>query len=296
MKGIIDLLVIGGGINGTAIAADAAGRGLSVTLCEQDDLASHTSSWSSKLIHGGLRYLEYMEFKLVREALTEREILLKSAPHLVHPLETVLPQHNYSRPAWIIRIGLFLYDHMGIKHTLPRSKKVKLKDMSNNPIRDNIKKGFTYSDCKTDDSRLVVTVALRAKQQGADILTRHKVIKTERLQDYWIVTVLDQINNTEKTLHAKMLVNAAGPWVDLVQKNCIQHTSQYHISLVKGSHMVFPRLYKGNQAYLLQHKDKRIVFVIPYLDSFSLVGTTDVNYQGDPAQVHISHDEKTLLM
>lgn len=295
MSDVIDLFVIGGGINGVAIAADAAGRGLSVTLCEQDDLASHTSSWSSKLIHGGLRYLEYLEFKLVREALTEREILLKTAPHLVHPVPMVLPHHRYSRPSWMLRLGLFLYDHMGVKHTLPKSHKLKLATLQENPIKPEIKKGFVYSDCATDDSRLVVSVALRAHQKGAVILTRHQVTKAARENGLWQINVHDQQTGTDKTFRAKMLINAAGPWVDNILADALHQSSHYHVRLVKGSHMVFPRLYHGDHAYVLQHRDKRIVFVIPYLDEFTLVGTTDVNYQGDPAQAKISNDEKHYL-
>lgn len=291
----IDLLVIGGGINGTAIAADAAGRGLSVTLCEQDDLANHTSSQSSKLVHGGLRYLEQCHFKLVRESLTEREVLLNTAPHLVHPLEFIIPHYRYSRPTWLLKFGLFLYDHIGKANDLPRSQSILLKDIAGNPIQDNIHQGLTYTDCNTDDARLVVTVALRAQEKGADILPRHKVIHTKRHSDYWEVVVLNQNTNAKISLKAKMLVNAAGPWVDIVQSEQLHEISRNHIQLIKGSHLVFKRLYPGNHAYLLQHPDKRIIFVIPYQNDFTLIGTTDVPYQGNPANPTMDKAEKQYL-
>lgn len=295
MDKLTDLLVIGGGINGVAIAADAAGRGLSVVLCERDDLANHTSSCSTKLIHGGLRYLENLEFKLVRESLTEREILMQSAPHLVQPIEMVLPHHAYSRSKWLLSVGLFLYDHMGVRHSLPKSHKLKLADLPDNPLQPSLAVGYSFSDCQSDDSRLTLTVALRAQQKGAHILPRHQVMHAYRDHKRWTVIVRDTVKGGDKTFYPKVLVNVAGPWAGIIQSDIIKQPSKHRIVLVKGSHMVFPKLYQGKQAYLLQHLDKRVIFVIPYLDDFSLIGTTDVPYQGDPAQASISNEEKQYL-
>ncbi len=292
-----DLLVIGGGVNGAGIAVDAAGRGLSVALCEQDDLASHTSSWSSKLIHGGLRYLEYYEFRLVREALIEREVLLHKAPHLIHPLRIVMPHNQHLRPRWMIRMGLFLYDHLNLRQSLPKSKAIKIraKDPAE-PLNPSTTKGYVYSDATVDDSRLVVANALHAQELGADIFTRHIVQSAERQGDHWQVTVLDKNTQQTKTLQAKGLVNAAGPWVDTVISQRLQLTSKHHVRLVKGSHLVTKKLYEGDQAYILQNEDHRIVFVIPYRNDFTLIGTTDVAYAGDPAQVNINPTEQKYLL
>jgi len=294
MDPIADLFVIGGGVNGCGIASDASGRGLSVILCEQDDLASHTSSSSSKLIHGGLRYLENYEFRLVREALIERDVLLKVAPHLVHPLRFVMPHNRYLRPAWMIRMGLFLYDHLNPRQSLPKSTAYKLKALAKNPLQEKYTKAFEYSDARVDDARLVVTNAIQAKNHGAHILTRHKVIKAVRGQDSWQITVKNQFDLSLKIFYAKALINTAGPWVDkIIQTNHLP--TQHHIRLVKGSHIVIPKFYEGEQAYILQNSDKRVIFVIPYQDKFSLIGTTDVDYEGDPAKVSISDAEKDYL-
>ncbi len=290
-----DLVIIGGGINGTAIAADAAGRGLSVLLCEQYDLAQATSSASSKLIHGGLRYLEQFEFGLVRESLKEREILLRKAPCLILPQQFIMP-HNNTRPAWLIRIGLFIYDYLGGKSHIPKSKQVKFVNSNyGKPLKPSIKKGFSYYDCWTDDSRLVVLNALCAKQHGADIITRTQFVKAERHANNWEVTLSTGNTPQQYSVQTKCLVNAAGPWVDTILRNRIATASEHQLALVKGSHIVTKKLYQGEHAYMLQNNDQRVIFVIPFNDSYSLIGTTDVNYQGDPHDVKISPKEIDYL-
>jgi len=293
---MIDIFIIGGGINGAGIAADAAGRGLSVTLCEQNDLASATSSWSSKLIHGGLRYLEYYEFSLVRKALKEREILLRKAPHLIRPLRFIMPHDSRLRPAWMIRAGLFLYDHLSRQTLLPKSKSLNLQQHpAGEPLKGDYKKGFIYSDCQVDDSRLVILNAQAAKQAGATILTRWKCVQAKRQQNHWEISLEHQPSKQQQTILARALVNAAGPWVEQVLKTIINIPSKSSIVLVQGSHIVVPKLYSGHYAYILQNIDKRIVFVIPYHDKFSLIGTTEVSYQGDPGDATISEDEISYL-
>jgi glycerol-3-phosphate dehydrogenase len=296
---VYDLLIIGGGINGCGIAADAAGRGLSVYLCEKNDLASHTSSASSKMIHGGLRYLEYYEFRLVREALAEREVLLKIAPHIIQPLRLVIPHNSLQRPRWLIRLGLWLYDHLGFhfrrKTTLPRSNSVKLDNqhLIGMPLKQELTSGFAYSDCKVDDARLVVLNALQAQQHGANINLHTEFISAKRENGIWHAIVRNAAS--EFTIQAKALINAAGPWVDHVVQQQVKIKPKHHIDLVKGSHIVFPKLYQGDHAYLLQHTDNRVVFVIPYHHNFTMVGTTDVQYHDDPNQVSIDIDETTYL-
>ena len=284
-----DIFIIGGGINGTAIAADAAGRGLSVTLCEKNDLASGTSSTSTKLIHGGLRYLEFYEFNLVRKALREREILLKRAPHLIAPLEFILPHEKHLRPAWLIRLGLFLYDHLATHPHLPNSRPVQLQNTDyGKALLPIFKKGFSYYDCFTDDARLVVLNALSARENNAAILTHTEFISAEREQNHWKI----HIKNTsgENVFYfAKALVNATGPWINHVQKN------KFNIKLVKGSHIVVPKLYDGDFAYILQNSDQRITFVIPYQGGFSLIGTTDILFSDDLNHVTISEEEENYL-
>ncbi|WP_252024231.1 glycerol-3-phosphate dehydrogenase [Vibrio sp. SCSIO 43136] len=287
-----DLVVIGGGINGVAIAADAAGRGLNVALFEMSDLASATSSASSKLIHGGLRYLEHYEFRLVSEALAEREVLLKNAPHLVSPLRFRLPHRPHLRPAWMIRTGLFMYDHLGKRVSLAGSHNVRF--TSQDPLKPEMKKGFEYSDCYVDDARLVVTNAVSAKQNGAKIHTQTKCIDAKPRNNGWVVT-LQKPDGQTFTVTTKVLVNAAGPWVASLYQNQIHQASPNQIRLVKGSHIVVPKIHDQPQAYILQNEDQRIVFVIPYQKDFSLVGTTDVDYKGDPAKVEIDNDEIEYL-
>lgn len=292
---IYDLLIIGGGINGVGIANEASQRGLSVLLAEQNDLASATSSASSKLIHGGLRYLEYYEFRLVREALTEREVLLQMAPHIIWPLRFVLPHHKKLRPTWMIRAGLFMYDHLGGRKILPASTGLKLRNVSQGqPLKPRYRKGFEYSDCWVDDARLVVLNALQAKAHGADILTRSRVESAHRVNGVWQAT-LKQEDGRTRTVQARGVVNAAGPWVDQVLKQRLNIDTKEGVQLIKGSHIVVPKLHDGSQAYILQNHDNRIAFVIPYEQDFSLIGTTDVPYSQEPGKVSISQDEVEYL-
>jgi len=293
----VDLLVIGGGINGAGIARDAAGRGLSVVLCEQGDLAGGTSSASSKMIHGGLRYLEHYEFRLVREALAEREVLLENAPHLVHPLRFVLPHDALLRPAWMIRAGLFLYDRLGgSRRRLAGSHGLDLAaDPAGEPLRDERRKGFVYTDCRVDDSRLVVLNALGAAQHGATILTRTCCVQARRDGDAWIVVLRDAITGRQRSMRARILVNAAGPWVNKVLDASIATETTLRVRLVKGSHIVVARLYDGDHAYILQNDDGRVVFALPFEENFTLIGTTDVPYAGDPNGIRIDSDEIDYL-
>jgi glycerol-3-phosphate dehydrogenase len=294
----IDLLVVGGGINGAGIARDAAGRGLSVMLVERDDLASHTSSWSSKLIHGGLRYLEYYEFRLVREALIEREVLLRAAPHIIWPLTFVLPHSPEQRPAWLVRLGLFLYDHLGGRKILPGSTGVNLSAPGpyGDPLQDWVTQGFTYSDCWVMDSRLVVLNAMDAKERGAEVLTRTECVKAWREGDHWLADLKDTRTGEQRRVAARGLVNAAGPWVSRFLKDGLgQDTAKKRVRLIKGSHIVVPKLHDGSHPYILQNTDKRIVFVIPYEGAYSLIGTTDLEYTGDPKAPTISPEEIDYL-
>ncbi|HDZ56506.1 MAG TPA: glycerol-3-phosphate dehydrogenase [Pseudomonas xinjiangensis] len=291
---IHDLIVVGGGVNGAGIALDAAGRGLKVLLCEMNDLASATSSSSSKLVHGGLRYLEFYEFRLVREALAERESLLKNAPHIMWPMRFRLPHQPHLRPAWMIRIGLFLYDHLAKRETLPGSRSIRFSPGS--PMVNSINRGFEYSDGWVDDARLVVLTAKAAEQHGASIRTRTRCVKAVRQKEFWAVTLEDQ-SSRKQTVHlCRTLVNAGGPWVSRLLTETIQVESPKQIRMVKGSHLVVPRIHGEAESYILQNEDGRIVFVIPYEENFSLVGTTDVDYQGDPSQVSISPEETDYLI
>jgi glycerol-3-phosphate dehydrogenase len=291
---VFDLVIIGGGINGAGIAADAAGRGLSVYLCEQNDFASATSSASSKLIHGGLRYLEHYEFRLVNEALKEREVLLANAPHLVKPMRFILPHRPHLRPAWMIRIGLFMYDQLGKRETLAGSHNVNFDQ--NSPLKANIKQGFEYSDCAVDDARLVISNLISAKDNGATLNNQTRCIEAKQMDGLWHLTMQDMISGREFKVTAKTLVNAAGPWVANFIKQQTQTASPYGIRLIKGSHIVVPRLHNMDKAFILQNEDNRVVFVIPYLNKFSLIGTTDVEYQGDPRDVKISLEESNYLL
>ncbi|MBK1625024.1 glycerol-3-phosphate dehydrogenase [Afifella marina] len=289
-----DILVIGGGVNGCGIARDAAGRGWSVLLCEMNDLASGTSSWSTKLIHGGLRYLEYYEFRLVREALMERERLWAIAPHIIHPLRFVLPHHRGLRPAWFLRLGLFLYDHLGGRKRLPPTKTLDLRhDPAGKPLAGDYRRGFEYSDCAVDDARLVTLNACDARNRGARIETRTKVVKLERVQEGWKAT-LRTADGEESEVSARLVVNAAGPWVDDVLETAAD-AKQQPMRLVQGSHIVVPKLYEHDRAYIFQNADGRIVFAIPYEGEFTLIGTTDRDYDGDPAKVRITPEETSYL-
>ena len=290
-----DLLVIGGGINGTGIARDAAGRGLKVLLVEKDDLASATSSASSKLIHGGLRYLEHGAFRLVREALAEREVLLNLAPHIIWPLTFVLPHDAALRPTWMIRAGLFLYDHLAPRSRLLGSRGLDLtRQIAGQPLQPSFRRGFAYADCWVEDSRLVVLNALDAAERGAAIRTRCRFVSARPERGGWIAT-LQPSGGEPETVQARILVNAAGPWVDQVLREGLGRNGQKKLKLVKGSHIVVPRLYAGEQAYILQNPDRRIVFAIPYEGRFTLIGTTDVPYDGDPGRATISAGETAYL-
>ena len=266
-----DLLIIGGGINGVGIARDAAGRGLKVTLVEKGDLASQTSSWSTKLIHGGIRYLENYEFRLVRESLREREVIKFIAPQITKPIRFVMPHVSHLRPTWLIRLGLLLYDWLGGFITLPKSRFVNLKkDYGDNPIKSNLQNGYEYSDLQIDDARLVLLNAQDAINRGAKIYTNTSVIKTERFETYWRVS----LSNSE-IIECKTLVNASGPFVLDVLKNICNVDTKKSLRLVQGSHIVVKKIYEGDQAYILQLQDRRIIFLIPYQNKYTLIGTTD---------------------
>jgi glycerol-3-phosphate dehydrogenase len=290
----VDLLVVGGGINGVGIARDAAGRGLSVLLVERDDLASATSSASSKLIHGGLRYLEQYEFRLVHESLAEREVLLAAAPYIVRPLRFVLPVHSGLRPPWLLRLGLFLYDHIGGRKRLPATRTVRRgSDPVFGALADTYRLGFEYSDCWADDSRLVVMNALDARQRGARIEPGWTVTAARRENALWLVDMTSH-KGDHRTVRARALINAAGPWVEEVLRATGTHRHR-SLRLVKGSHLIVRRLYEGQQAYTLQNADGRVVFAIPYEDDFTLIGTTDVPFSGDPREAHADGNEVAYL-
>ena len=289
-----DLIVIGGGINGAGIAADAAGRGLSVLILEARDFACATSSASSKLIHGGLRYLEHYEFRLVSEALAEREVLLKMAPHLAFPMRFRLPHRPHLRPAWMIRMGLFLYDHLGKRTSLPASQGITFG--ADSVLDPAINRGFEYSDCWVDDARLVVANAQAVISHGGEVRTRTRVTRAWRENGLWIVEAVDSDSGEHFCWQAKGLVNAAGPWVKEFFDNGLALKSPYGIRLIKGSHLVVPRVHQGKEAYILQNEDHRIVFVIPWMDEFSIIGTTDVEYHGDPQDVAIDDNETDYLL
>ena len=295
-----DVLIVGGGINGCGIARDLAGRGWRVVLCEKDDLAAHTSSSSTKLIHGGLRYLEYYEFSLVRKALQEREVLLKSAPHIMWPLRFVMPHDPSMRPAWMIRIGLFLYDHLAKREVLPGSRTVDLRrHAAGAPLKPAFKRGFVYSDGWVDDARLVVLNALDARARGAEVLTRTRCASAQRSAEGW--TAVLEGHNGRRTVRARAVVNAAGPWAEAFLRG-VAHSAQgealatRHLRLVKGSHIVVPRVFGHDHAYIFQNPDKRIIFAIPYQDDFTLIGTTDIELEGDdPGAARIGADEIDYL-
>jgi len=282
-------------VNGCGIARDAAGRGLSVLLAEKGDLASATSSASTKLIHGGLRYLENYEFLMVRHSLRERETLLRMAPHIIWPLRFVLPHHAGLRPAWLIRLGLFLYDHLGGRDVLPASRGIDLRrDVAGDALQTSYARGFEYSDCWADDTRLVILNAMDARQRGARILTHTTVFSARRAASHWSVEFKDANGRTE-LIEARALVNAAGPWVGSVLEQTVKTESRANMRLVKGSHIIVSKLFSHAKAYLFQNADGRIVFAIPFEDDFTLIGTTDVDYAGDPGDAHIDADEIAYL-
>jgi glycerol-3-phosphate dehydrogenase len=293
---IHDIVIIGGGINGCGIARDAVGRGFSVLLAEMNDLASGTSSGSTKLIHGGLRYLEFYEFRLVREALMEREVLWRNAPHIIWPMRFVLPYAEGLRPAWLLRLGLFLYDHIGGRKLLPATKTLDMHtDPSGKPLKRLFSKAFEYSDGWVNDARLVALNARDAADKGADIRVRTKVVSARRDEKSWTVTIEDTHTGAREDVTARLLVNAAGPWVDHVLTEAFGRNDVHNVRLVQGSHIVVPRKFDDPRAYFFQNKDGRIIFAIPYEEDFTLIGTTDQDYPGDPHDVKISDAEIDYL-
>jgi glycerol-3-phosphate dehydrogenase len=294
---IFDLFVIGGGINGCGIARDAAGRGYSVALAEMGDFASGTSSGATKLIHGGLRYLEHYEFRLVRESLMEREVLWAMAPHIIWPLRFVLPyQKGGIRPAWLIRLGLFLYDHLGGRRLLPPTAVLDLRrDPAGKPLKPVFAKAFEYSDGWVDDARLVVLNARDAADRGALIMPRTKVVSARRENGLWEIDSVNMLTGENRRHRARMLVNAAGPWVDHVIRTAFGQNEARHVRLVQGSHIVVRKKFEGPRAYFFQNPDNRIIFAIPYEEDFTLIGTTDRDYTGDPQDVRISEEETHYL-
>jgi glycerol-3-phosphate dehydrogenase len=292
---IYDILVIGGGINGVMVARDAAGRGLSVLLAEKDDLASGTSSASSKMIHGGLRYLEHYDFSLVRESLREREVLLRTARHIIQPLRLILPKISGSRPTWLVLIGLWLYDHLIGHISLPRSTRA---DLTSGPfaagLKEEVKQGFAYSDCWTDDARLVVLTALDAARRGAEIMPRTRAAAARRDGQFWRVSLARE-DGPAFEVHARSLVNAAGPWVHEVLTGVAGGATKLNLRLIKGSHIVVPQLHEGDHAFLLQNDDGRAIFVIPFEGRYSLIGTTEVVYEDKPGPVEIEAYEIEYL-
>jgi glycerol-3-phosphate dehydrogenase len=291
-----DIFIIGGGVNGCGIARDAAGRGFSVGLCEMNDLASGTSSAATKLVHGGLRYLEHYEFRLVRESLLERETLWRSAPHIIWPLRFVLPHHAGLRPAWLLRLGLFVYDHLGGRKLLPATRTLDLaRDEAGKPLKPEFKKGFEYSDCWVEDSRLVVLNARDAAAKGARISPRTRCIAARPEGSGWRIILRDEVSGQLREEKSRLLINAAGPWVSDVLRQTVGQNEAAAVRLVKGSHIVVPRLFDHDRCYIFQNADGRIIFAIPYEQDFTLIGTTDVDYVGNPSGASASEEETAYL-
>ncbi|WP_428484650.1 glycerol-3-phosphate dehydrogenase [Rhodopila sp.] len=296
-KSDYDLAIIGGGINGCGIARDAAGRGLRVFLCDRADLGSGTSSASTKLIHGGLRYLEHYDFRLVREALMEREVLWGIAPHIIWPLRFVLPHHRKLRPAWLLRFGLFLYDHLGGRKRLPPTRTLRLRsDPAGAVLKPDFTRGFEYSDCWVEDSRLVVLNARDAANRGAVVAPRTACVAAERADGLWNLALRDETTGQRQTIRTRTLVNAAGPWVAEVARSVIRANIQAAVRLVQGSHIVVHKLYDHDSCYIFQNADGRIFFVIPYERDFTLIGTTDKDYTGDPSDARAGDTEIDYLL
>ena len=294
-KDNVDILVIGGGVNGASIARDAVGRGFTVALAEMSDLASGTSSAATKLVHGGLRYLEHYEFRLVAESLAEREVLWTEAPHIIWPLRFVLPHHKGLRPAIVLRAGLAMYDNLGGRRLLPATKTLDLtRDEAGRPLKPGYRLGFEYSDCWVDDARFVVLNARDAADRGADIMVRTKVVSARRENGGWFATL--ERPDGAREIRARLLVNAGGPWVDQVINGVIHTNGKRNVRLVQGSHIVVRKLYDHDRCYIFQNADGRIVFAIPYQDDFTLIGTTDRDYHGDPKDVAISPEETAYLL
>jgi len=291
-----DLFIIGGGINGSGVARDAAGRGLRVLLCEKDDLAQATSSSSTKLIHGGLRYLENFDFKLVRESLVERETLLKSMPHIIWPLRFVLPHHSGLRPYWLIRLGLLFYDYLGSRKILKGTRAINLREHnSGEPLKSIFKKGFEYSDCWVDDSRMVVLNSRDAKRLGAKIYTRTKFDKAERKDGFWDITLINERSKEAIKIKSKAIINCAGPWVQNIIENNFSDVANSSLRLIRGSHIVTKNLFKNKYNYIFQNSDGRVIFVIPYEEDYTLIGTTDVEHT-DLDKIFCTEQEKEYLI
>ena len=287
-----DLVVIGGGVNGAGIARDAAGRGLNVLLCEKDDLAQHTSSASTKLVHGGLRYLEYYDFKLVRHALIEREVLLRAAPHIIWPLRFILPHHKALRPRWLIRLGLFLYDNLGGRKLLPASGGVDLTThVSGAALKDEYSKGFEYSDCWVQDARLVTLTVMDAAERGCEVRVRCECTDIVRGEGQWTVHLQNHLSGETGSVTAKAIVNASGPWVEKTLNLDEVHDSKHGVRLVKGSHVVVPKLFDHPYTYIFQNADNRVIFAVPYENDFTLLGTTDVEIMTEPGTEQIEQSE-----
>ena len=293
---IYDVFVAGGGINGLGVARDAAGRGYSVCLCEMNDFASGTSSNSTKLIHGGLRYLEHYKFRLVQESLKEREVLLKMAPHIIWPMRFVLPHSKGMRPAWLLRLGLALYDHLGFRKILPGTSSVNLNNgVLESTLKSKYKFGYEYSDCWVDDSRLVILNAVDAAKNGAKLQNYTKVTKVTKSDGIWLITTTDSIDNTQNTIKAKSFINASGPWVDDVLQESFSNKNTKNVRLVRGSHIVVNKLYDHDKSFICQNDDGRIFFMIPYEDKFTLIGTTDIDHSRSASEVEISEEEKQYI-
>jgi glycerol-3-phosphate dehydrogenase len=294
---IYDLAIIGGGVNGCGIARDAAGRGLSVFLCEKGDLAQGTSSASTKLFHGGLRYLEFYEFRLVREALIEREVLLKAMPHISWPLRFVLPhQKGGKRPAWLVRIGLFIYDHLGGRKILPGTRTLDLREEAvGKPLREGFTVGFEYSDCWVEDARLVMLNARDAMRRGAEVATRTRCVSADREADHWMLRLEDVETGATSEVRARAAVNAGGPWVDEVLRQRVRLNTEDHVRLVRGSHIVTRRMFDHDRAYIFQNPDGRVVFAIPYETDFTLIGTTDRDHDASADEVACTPEEADYL-
>jgi glycerol-3-phosphate dehydrogenase len=296
LKPHYDVFVIGGGINGCGIARDAAGRGYSVCLCEAGDFASGTSSASTKLVHGGLRYLEHYQFRLVREALKEREVLWQMAPHIIWPLRFVLPHHGGLRPAWLLRLGLLLYDHLGGRRLLPPTRTLDLKsDSAGKPLKPLFSRAFEYSDCWVEDSRLVILNARDAADRGADIRPRTRVVSARRQGGHWNIEVQDAASGVRSSLTASLIVNAAGPWVDEVLKKVFGHNDAHNVRLVRGSHIVVGKLFDHGRCYIFQNGDGRIIFAIPYETDYTLIGTTDADHDSTMGKPEITPGEVSYL-
>ena len=293
---IHDLAIVGGGVNGCGVARDAAGRGLDVVLFEQTDLAQATSSASTKLFHGGLRYLEYYEFRLVREALIERETLLRAMPHISWPIRFVLPHHAGLRPAWLLRLGLFIYDNLGGRKILPATCALDLtRDAAGAPLKPEFKRGFEYSDCWVEDSRLVSLNARDAALRGAEVNVGTRCAAAERADGVWTLTVEDVETGATRRVRARAVVNAGGPWVDEVLRGALRRNAPARIRLVRGSHIVTKKLFDHDRSYIFQNADGRIVFAIPYESDFTLIGTTDREHQGSPSEARCTAEESDYL-